>query len=281
MRRYTMPGLYAAFCLSWAGVITCVVLHEDVGGRWPWMLSVCAALLFTLLLLLVWLWRLGCGLYRWHPSVREVLFLLVAGLLFCWEFRGFTPITWYKLDVSCCSGVGTTPTWHVSPLQRAYMSVFDDWSAGRFGHRLVANDEEFHQNYFPRVGHGPCRISFSSYAGITKPVGDAFVLDLPQDDARNVRLSLADDSEALGVIVIPGAVWYEANSSYVESELEPREWAGKAGYSWNTARPGMTLELPMEGNRVCFILVYRPGVEEDWPADCSPYDVVPFGITRE
>lgn len=59
MKRYTMPGLYAAFCLSWAGVITCVVLHEDVGGRWPWMLSVCAALLFTLLLLLVWLWRLG------------------------------------------------------------------------------------------------------------------------------------------------------------------------------------------------------------------------------
>ena len=73
------------------------------------MLSVCAALLFTLLLLFVWLWRLGCGLYRWHPAVREVLFLLVAGMLFCWGFRGFTPITWYKLDVSCCSGVGTTP----------------------------------------------------------------------------------------------------------------------------------------------------------------------------
>lgn len=91
MKRYTMPGLYAAFCLSWAGVITCVVLHEDVGGRWPWMLSVCAALLFTLLLLLVWLWRLGCGLYRWHPAVREVLFLLVAVMLCCWGFRGFTP----------------------------------------------------------------------------------------------------------------------------------------------------------------------------------------------
>ena len=164
------------------------------------MLSAGGALLFTFLLLLVWLLRLVCGLYRWHPAVREVLFLLVAGLLFCWEFRGFTPIIWYKLDVSCCSGVGTTPTWHVSPLQRAYMSVFDDWSAGRFGHRLVANDEEFHQNYFPRVGHGPCWISFSSYAGITKPVGDAFVLDLPQDDARNMRLSLADDSEALGEI---------------------------------------------------------------------------------
>ena len=68
------------------------------------MLSVCAALLFTLLLLFVWLWRLGCGLYRWQPAVREVLFLLVAGMLFCWGFRGFSPITWYKLDVSCCSG---------------------------------------------------------------------------------------------------------------------------------------------------------------------------------
>ena len=46
MKRYMMPGLYAAFCLSWAGAITCVVLHEDVWGRWIWMLSVCAALLF-------------------------------------------------------------------------------------------------------------------------------------------------------------------------------------------------------------------------------------------
>ena len=52
----------------------------------------------------VWLWRLGCGLYRCHPAVREVRFLLVAGMLFCWGFRGFSPITWYKLDVSCCSG---------------------------------------------------------------------------------------------------------------------------------------------------------------------------------
>ena len=251
------------------------------GGRWPWMLSAGGALLFTFLLLLVWLLRLVCGLYRWHPAVREVLFLLVSVVMFCWGFRGFNPITWYRLDVACCSGVGTTPTWHVSSLKRAYMEESVDWYEGRFGLRLVADDEEFHQNYHPRVGHGPCRIAFSSYAGITKPVGDAFELDLPQDDARNVRLSLADDSEALGVIVIPGAVWYEANSSFVESDLEPREWAGKAGYSWNTASPGMTLELPMEGNRVCFILVYRPGVEEDWPADCSPYDVVPFGITRE
>lgn len=32
MKRYVMLGLYAAFCLSWAGVITCVVLQEDVGG---------------------------------------------------------------------------------------------------------------------------------------------------------------------------------------------------------------------------------------------------------
>jgi hypothetical protein len=43
----------------------------------------------------------------------------------------------------------------------------------------------------------------------------------------------------------------------------------------------MTLELPMEGKRVCFILVYRPGVEDGQPADCTPYDVVPFGIVRE
>ena len=177
------------------------------GGRWPWMLSAGGALLFTFLLLLVWLLRLVCGLYRWHPAVREVLFLLVSVVMFCWGFRGFDPITWYRLDVACCAGVGTTPTWHVSSLKRAYMEESVDWYEGRFGLRLVANDEEFHQNYHPRVGHGPCRISFSSYAGITKPVGDAFVLDLPQDDARNMRLSLAEDSEALGVIVIPGAVW--------------------------------------------------------------------------
>ena len=129
-----LTGLYTGFCLAWAGVIACVVLHEDAGGRLPWMLSVCAALLFTFLLLLVWLVRLVCGLYRWHPAVREVLFLLVAVMLCCWGFRGFSPITWYRLDVACCSGVGTTPTWHVSPWQRAYMLVFDDWSAGRFGH---------------------------------------------------------------------------------------------------------------------------------------------------
>ena len=34
-KRYVMLGLYAAFCLSWAGVITCVVLQEDVGGIGP------------------------------------------------------------------------------------------------------------------------------------------------------------------------------------------------------------------------------------------------------
>lgn len=147
-----LTGLYTGFCLAWAGVIACVVLHEDVGGRLPWMLSAGGALLFTFLLLLVWLLRLVCGLYRWHPAVREVLFLLVSVVMFCWGFRGFSPITWYKLDVACCSGVGTTPTWHVSSLKRAYMEESVDWYEGRFGLRLVANDEEFHQNYHPRVG---------------------------------------------------------------------------------------------------------------------------------
>ena len=280
MKRYMMPGLYAAFCLSWAGVITCVVLHEDVGARWPWMLSVCAALLFTLLLLLVWLWRLVRGLCRWHPVVREVLFLLVAGLLFCWGFRGFSPITWYKLDVSCCSGVGTTPTWHVSPLQRAYMSASDDWSAGRFGHRLVANSIEFHQNYFPRVGHGPCAVGFSYYEGRQLAIRDEFTLDLPRDAAPALRMRMDASSSALGVIVSYGSEGKGAYARYVESNLEPRQWCEKEGYLWLPACPGSVLELPVCKGQVTFFMVYCPGLEDDAPEGISPYSVLPFRVTR-
>ncbi|MBR5331426.1 MAG: hypothetical protein IKV13_08050, partial [Akkermansia sp.] len=35
MKKRMLTGLYTGFCLAWAGVIACVVLHEDVGGRWP------------------------------------------------------------------------------------------------------------------------------------------------------------------------------------------------------------------------------------------------------
>ena len=280
MKRYMMPGLYASFCLSWAGAITCVVLHEDVWGRWLWMLSVCAALLFTLLLILVWLWRLVHGLYRWHPAVREVLFLLVAGMLCCWGFRGFSPITWYLLDVSCCSGVGTTPTWHVSPWQRAYMLASDDWSAGRFGHRLVANDIEFHQNYFPRVGHGPCAVRFGYYEGGTKGIADAFILDLPRDAAAVLRMRMAASSSALGVIVSHGAEGKGAYARYAESNLEPRQWCEKEGYLWLPASPGGVLELPVSNGQVTFFLVYCPGLEDDAPEGISPYNVLPFRVTR-
>lgn len=277
MKRYVMLGLYAAFCLSWAGVITCVVLQEDVGGHWHWMLSVGTALLFTFLLLLSWLWRLMRGLCRWHPAVRKVLFLLVAVVLFCWEFRGFSPITWYELDVSCCSGVGTIPTWHVSPLQRVYMSIFDDWSAGRFGHRLVANSIEFHQNYHPRVGHGPCVVDFSYYEGVTKGIRDEFTLDLPRDATPILRMHMDASSSAIGVIISRSMDTY---TRYIESNLEPRQWCKKEGHLWLPASPGCVLELPVCNGQVTFFMVYCPGLEDDAPKDLSPYQVLPFRVTR-
>lgn len=76
------------------------------------MLSAGGALLFTFLLLLSWLWRLMRGLCRWHPAVREVLFLLVSVVLILWGYRGFERVTWYELHLADCSGVRTSPTWH-------------------------------------------------------------------------------------------------------------------------------------------------------------------------
>ena len=75
------------------------------------------------------------------------------------------------------------------------MSVSDDWSAWLFGYRLVANSIEFHQNYFPRVGHGPCAVRFDHYEGCTKGIADAFILDLPREAAPVPRY--ADVTSAL------------------------------------------------------------------------------------
>lgn len=206
--------------------------------------------------------------------------LVLSALLICWGFRGFEPITWYRLDVACCSGVGTTPTWHVSPWQRAYMLASDDWSAGRFGHRLVANEEEFHQNYFPRVGHGPCAVRFDYKEGGTKGIADAFILDLPRDAAAVLRMRMAASSSALGVIVSHGAERKGAYARYAESNLEPRQWCEKEGYLWLPASPGGVLELPVSNGQVTFFLVYCPGLEDDAPEGISPYNVLPFRVTR-
>lgn len=278
MRKYLQWGLVVACLMAYLAFFVCVEWYEAYSlAGWLGVL----ALLLSGVLLLIWGIRLLCGLYRWHPAVREVLMLVLAALLICWDFRGFVPITWYRLDVACCSAVGTTPTWHVSPLKRAWMAVSDDWSEGRFGLRLEANDEEFHQNYNPRVGHGLCRVEFSHYTGFTKAVRDAFTLDLRPSGARCVRLNLAADSSALGVIVLPGKNTYEAYAPFLESNLEPREWAESAGCTWHAAHPGESLELPVENNCVCFLLVYCPGVEDDKAPELSPYEVLPFGVARE
>ena len=190
---------------------------------------------------------------------------------------GFSPITWYELDVSCCSGVGTIPTWHVSPLQRVYMSIFDDWSAGRFGHRLVANSIEFHQNYHPRVGHGPCVVDFSYYEGVTKGIRDEFTLDLPRGATPILRMHMDASSSAIGVIISRSMDTY---TRYIESNLEPRQWCKKEGHLWLPASPGCVLELPVCNGQVTFFMVYCPGLEDDAPKDLSPYQVLPFRVTR-
>ena len=276
MKRYVKLILNAAFCLAWAGVIACVVLRLDVGGHWSWMLSVSAAMLMTLLQLLIWLWRL----YRWRPALLEVLCLLASVMLLCWEFRGFGTITWYELDVSCSSGVKTTPTWHVSPWKRAYMSVCDDWSIGRFGDGLVANSIEYHWNYHPRVGHGPCAVSFSHYEGVIKGIQDAFTLDLPQEAAPTLQMRLDASSSAIGVIVSRGD-GAGAYARYLESQAEPQQWCEKEAYLWLPASPGGVLELPADNGRVTFYIVYCPGVEENAPEGISPYSVLPFRISRK
>ena len=277
MRKYLQWGLVVGCLMAYLASFVCVKWY-DAYSLSVWLCVL--ALLLSGVLLLIWGIRLLCGLYRWHPAVREVLMLVLAALLICWDFRGFVPITWYRLDVACCSGVGTTPTWHVSPWQRAYMLASDDWSAGRFGHRLVANNEEFHQNYFPRVGHGPCAVRFGYYEGGTKGIADAFILDLPRDAAAVLRMRMAASSSALGVIVSPGAEGKGACARYAESNLEPRQWCEKEGYLWLPASPGGVLELPVSNGQVTFFLVYCPGLEDDAPEGISPYNVLPFRVTR-
>ena len=273
-----MMILYAAFCLAWAGVIACAALRVDEWGHWPWLLSVCAAMLVTLLLLLIWLWRL----FRWHPVVFEVLYLLASVIFFCcWEFHRPEPITWYELDVSCCSGVATTPTWHVSPWKKVHMRFSDDWSAGRFGYKLVANDEEFHRNYHPRVGHGPCVVSFYHDDCGTKPIRDAFTLDLPRETAPSLRMQMAAASSAIGVIVCRDEDARGAYARYVESNLEPRQWCEKEGFLWFSAGPGCVLELPVSNGQVTFFIVYCPGLGAHAPEGISPYSVLPFCLTRK
>ena len=278
MKRYTMPGLYAAFCLSWAGVITCVVLQEDVGGHWHWMLSAGGALLFTFLLLLSWLWRLMRGLYRWHPAVREVLFLLVSVVLILWGYRGFERVTWYELHLADCSGVRTSPTWHVSPLQKAYMAASDDWSVGRFGLSLVANMTEFHNNYHPIVGHGTCRVEYSVYEHIhVCPIKDAFTLELPLHAESGLRLQMAADSTALGLIIVshPGQVesWHKSNQT-------PQQWAAAQGHPWFPLTPGKPLDLPDFLGHVHFYIAYRPGPAPDASVNHTPYDLIHFAVRQ-
>lgn len=277
MRKYLQWGLVVGCLMAYLASFVCVEWYEAYSlAAWLGVL----ALLLSGVLLLIWGIRLLCGLSRWHPAVREVLMLVLSALLICWGFRGFEPITWYRLDVACCSGVGTTPTWHVSPLKLAWMAVSDDWSEGRFGLRLVANDEEFHQNYFPRVGHGPCAVRFDYKEGGTKGIADAFILDLPRDAATVLRMRMAASSSALGVIVSHGAEEKGAYARYAESNLEPRQWCEKEGYLWLPASPGGVLELPVSNGQVTFFLVYCPGLEDDAPEGISPYNVLPFRVTR-
>lgn len=278
MKKRMMRGLYAAFCLSWAGVIACVVLHEDIGGHWPWMLSVCAAMLFTLLLLFIWLWWLVRGLYRWHPAVREALLGMLSLGVMIWGFSGFERVTRYELHLADCTGVCTTPTWHVSPLQKACLAATEDWSEGRFGFSLLANMTEWHGNYRPTVGHGPCRVEFSVCEHIyTRVFKDAFTLYLPKHADSALRLQMADTSSALGLILVSSP---EQADSWRESKLSPQQWAAAHGHPWIPLTPGVPIDMPEFQGYVHFYIAYRPGPSSDAPANSTPYDMVHFAVRQ-
>lgn len=274
MRKYAMLGLVVSCLVSWVAVWGCI----EQGEEFLLAARVCAgaAALLSGVLLLICGIRLVLGLYRWHPAVRDVLLCLFSVLLLIWGYRGFERVTWYELHLADCSGVRTSPTWHVSPLQKAYMAASDDWSVGRFGLSLVANMTEFHNNYHPIVGHGPCRVEYSVCEhGHVCPVMDAFSLELPLHAESVLRLQMAEDSTALGLIVVshPGQV-----ESWLESNQPPQQWAAAQGHSWFPLTPGKPLDLPGFQGQVHFYIAYRPGPATNAPANHTPYDLVHFAV---
>jgi hypothetical protein len=156
------------------------------------------------------------------------------------------------------------------------MSASDDWSVGRFGLSLVANMTEFHNNYHPIVGHGPCRVEYSVYEHIHDcPVKDAFSLELPLHAESVLRLQMAEESTALGLIIVshPGQV-----ESRPEGNQTPQQWAAAQGYLWFPLTPGKSLNLPDFMGQVHFFIAYRPGPATNAPANHSPYDLVYFAV---
>lgn len=265
-----------AFGLSgWVFVVVWNQCGGDTINDWWPVLGWCV-LGATGLLLLSYAGLLLRCLCRWHPAVRESLLCLFSVLLMIWGYRGFERVTWYELHLADCSGVRTSPTWHVSPLQKAYMAASDDWSVGRFGLSLVANMTEFHNNYHPIVGHGPCRVEYSVYEHIHAcPVKDAFSLELPLHAESVLRIQMAEESTALGLIIVshPGQV-----ESWPESNQTPQQWAAAQGYPWFPLTPGKSLNLPDFMGHVHFYIAYRPGPATNAPANHTPYDLVHFAV---
>lgn len=82
--------------------------------------------------------------------------LSVLTLLITNEWRELRGEPRYKLFVNFDS-VSVTPDWPW--LTGLYYMLCDDWSAGRFGHALVSNANEF-DNRWPEVPAGRCCIEF-------------------------------------------------------------------------------------------------------------------------
>lgn len=198
-------------------------------------------------------------LLRWLLRNRgqlEILLLLGSALVFLWGYRGITPPTEYCLRLWSCDSATIRPTWHISPLKRLYYSTTTSYTEARDGLELWVNDIEGGHNYSPILGHGPCELSFSLYGGWGPYVHDSFTLELPQDrQATQVKLKLAADTTALGVIVLPRE---DCSNLFNRSEESPIETAQRHGMTWlpvTQENKGEFL-LPLSNEELHFMQVY-------------------------
>ena len=287
--KILMRGLCWACGLSWLCVFCVLPVALNMELRWlmtPLVLG--ASCMLVLWLVSCGVYWLVCGVYWQVCAFRgrvwrfERLLAVVSLLIFLGGYKGIgTPVR-YALCLGSCSSVSVEPTWHVSLAQKCFMRLTDDWSNGRFGMRLVASEVEFHQNYYPVVEEGSCRISFDAGNGEHAHFCDEFTLALPDaSDASSLEICFAEDSPALGIAVRPELDRGNSDAEAVwQSGHAPQQWCESQGYLWLPVHAGKPLELPVMDGEVAFEVVYPITWYSDVADRRAPYTSVYFDVSR-
>lgn len=188
--------------------------------------------------------------------------LATIALLISNEWRNLSGEPRYRLFVNFDS-VSVTPDWPW--LTGLYYMLCDDWTAGRFGHALVSNANEF-DNRFPEVPAGHCCIEFTDM-GYFSDQNEQHIwteanltLHLPRErDASSLVLQLIHCPGLKG-IAVDSQQNPAVQDGFLSSCESPEMTVNKHRLFYLPASSAQ-LKLPFSTGKADIYLIYAPTAE--------------------